>query len=120
MNLYLDEDSAHSDLFRMLAAAAHDVQSAGTVGMLGAEDAVQFAQAIRIQRIIFTGNHDDFEDLHKLIVAANDHHPGIIAVRRENNPRRDLTLRGIVNALGKLAASGLKLESEFFILNKWR
>src|SRR4051812_7737476 len=105
---------------RMLMSAGHDVQSSGTAGMLGEEDAVQFAQAIRMQRIIFTGNHDDFERLHKLIIAAEGHHPGVVAIRRENNPPRDLTLRGIANALGKLAASGLKLESEFFVLNQWR
>ena len=40
--------------------------------------------------------------------------------RRENNPARDMSPRGIARAIGKLLASGIPLEDSFHILNHWR
>ena len=48
------------------------------------------------------------------------HHPGILVVRRDNNPKRDLDDRGMVRAIGKLVAAGVGLPDHFYVLNHWR
>ena len=49
-------------------------------------------------------------------------HPrqAILMIRRDNNPKRDLSHRGIVVAIGKLEAAGAPVADEFVILNHWR
>jgi hypothetical protein len=41
-------------------------------------------------------------------------------VRRDNDPRRDLTPRGIVHALTKLLAANVPIADQFIIVNHWR
>ena len=89
-------------------------------GTLGKSDAVQLACAIREQRACLSRNYDDFEELHLLLAEGKGHHFGILIVRRENNPTRDLTAKGIVAAIRKLEASGVPIENEYFVLNHWR
>jgi predicted nuclease of predicted toxin-antitoxin system len=120
MRLYLDEDSAESDFVQVLRGAGHDVQTPIEARMLGEEDPVQFAFAIRNTRAILTHNHDHFEDLHDLIVEAGGHHFGVLVIRRENNPRLDMTWRGAATAIGKLLAAGVQLADSFYVLNQWR
>ena len=48
------------------------------------------------------------------------HHRGILVVRRDNNPRRDLDEKGIVRAIGKLLAAGAQIQDHFHALNHWR
>jgi hypothetical protein len=67
-----------------------------------------------------TGNHRHFEDLHELVMIVGGHHPGILVVRKDNDPKRDLTEPGIVRALGKLLQAGVPLEDEVSVLNHWR
>jgi hypothetical protein len=90
------------------------------MGISGEDDAVHFTCAIRDQRILLSGNHDDFENLHDLVLVAGGHHPGILIVRRDNDPSRDLTPRGIVRALRNLEATGISLADSFYTLNHWR
>ena len=73
-----------------------------------------------LARLLTHGNYHDFEDLHDLPVQARGHHSGIIVVRRDNDPRRDLTPRGIVHAIAKLTAAKIPLANPFVILNHWR
>ena len=120
MRLYLDEDCSHSLLVKLLRLAEHDVESAVEAGTLGQSDPVQLIHAIRSARIVVTKNHKHFEQLHQLISAAEGRHSGILTIRTENNPRRDLTERGIVHALRKLEASGFDLANQFYTLNDWR
>jgi hypothetical protein len=120
MKLYLDEDSSGAALLKLLRQAQHDVQSAVEVGRQGHSDAIQLTHAIEAERVILTKNYSHFEELHELILTANGRHPGIIAVYSENNPRRDMTLRGITIAIGKLGSSGMSMESQFCSLNEWR
>lgn len=68
---------------------------------------------------MLTRNNDDFEQLHDLILQAGGHHPGILVVRQDNDPRRDLSPRGTVLALGKLIASDSEIADAFHILNHW-
>jgi hypothetical protein len=117
MRLYLDEDSASTLLVQLLRAAGHDVQTPFEASMIGEDDAVQFAYE---DRALLTRNHDDFRNLHNLATALRGHHPGICVVCKENNPRRDLTARGIVQAIGKLLTAGVAVADQFIILNQWR
>lgn len=120
MRLYLDDDSASALLTRLLRQAGHDVRVPSEVGMTGADDPVHLAQAVREDRALLSHNHHDFEDLHNLLMVAAGHHRGILLVRRDNNPKRDLDERGIVRAIGKLLSAGAPIEDHFHILNHWR
>jgi len=120
MRLYVDDDLASALLARLLAHAGHDVQVPASVGLAGEPDPVHLTHAVRDQRVFLSGNYRDFERLHDLILAAGGHHPGILLVRFDNDPTRDLSPRGIVRALANLIASGVPLGDGFHILNHWR
>ena len=120
MKLYLDEDSIAGLLVRLLRQAGHDVCLPADVGLAGAQDAEHLTKAVVEDRVLLTHNHDDFKILHDLVMAVKGHHPGILAVYKENNPKRDLTKPGIVRAIAKLLASGVPIPDEFHVLNNWR
>jgi hypothetical protein len=120
MRLYLDEDSASTLLVQLLRSVGHNVETPTEAGMIGEDDAVQFTHAIQEARVFLTRNHDDFRNLHNLATALRGHHPGVLVVCKENNPKRDLTARGIVGAIGKLLAAGVAVADRFTILNAWR
>ena len=105
MNLYLDDDSADPLLARLLRQAGHDVQLPQDVGRMGSHDAVHLRYAIDSGRIILSHNHRDFQFLHDLVVDAQGHHPGILVVRKDNDPSRDLKPAGIVRAIRNLEAA---------------
>src|SRR5438105_7130767 len=117
MRLYLDDDSASTLLSRLLRHAGHDVRLPSEVGMAGEDDPVHFTQAIREDRVLLSHNHHDFEDLHNLLAVGGGHHPGILVVRKDNDPKRDLSVPGIVRAIGKLRAAGVELKDHFYVLN---
>lgn len=120
MRLYLDDDVAAPFLTRLLRNAAHDVQIPADAGMAGKEDAVHLTHAIREGRVCLSRNYGDFENLHNLIKQAQGHHPGILVVRRDNNPKHNLFPRDVVRAIAKLLASGLPLADQYHILNPWK
>jgi len=120
MNLYLDDDAASPFLAKLLRRANHDVQVPNDVCMVGAPDAVHLTRAIANGRILITKNHDDFWILHNLVKQAQGHHPGILLVRQDNDPTRDMTAKGIVSAIRRLESSGVPIQDEFIILNHWR
>ncbi len=120
MRIYLDEDLASGLLAKLLQKAGHDVSTPTATGTLGKADAVQLTCAIHEQRACLSRNYEDFEELHLLVAEAQGHHFGIAIVRRENDPTRDLTPKGIVAALGKLAAAGVPMDNEYIVLNQWR
>jgi hypothetical protein len=120
MNLYLDDDSASVLLARLLRRAGHDVELPTDVGKAGERDAAHFAHAIQEGRLLLSKNHHDFEALHDLVLTAGGHHSGLLVVRNDNNPRRDLNQAGIVRALGKLTAAGVPTVDQFVVLNHWR
>jgi predicted nuclease of predicted toxin-antitoxin system len=120
MRIYVDEDLAAGLLVRLLQNAGHDVAAPAGAGMLGRSDAAQFTFAIHENRVCLTGNYDDFEELHFLVREASGSHPGILVVRQDNDPARDLTPKGIVAAMRKLEAASVPVANEFTILNHWR
>ena len=120
MRLYLDDDLASALLAKLLRNAGHDVQVPSNVGMMGAADPVHLTHCIADGRICLTKNHVDFWILHNLIKQAHGDHPGIFVVRQDNDPSRDLSPKGIVNAIRKLEAAGVPIQNEFVVLNHWR
>src|SRR5438132_1368388 len=120
MRLYLDDDSADAFLIALLRREAHDVQSPAEANLVGQYDSVHLAHAVRDNRVLLSRNHDDFENLHDLVVAVQGRYPGILIVRRDNDARRDLKPAGIVRAIRNLLASGVAIEGQFHILNSWR
>jgi len=120
MRLYLDDNLASPLLGRLLRNAGHDVQLPADVGMAGKADAIHFAHAVREDRACLSQDYGDFENLHDLVVAVRGHHPGIVIVRHENDPKRDLTAGGIVRAIGNLVAAGVPVADQYIVLNQWR
>ena len=120
MNLCIDEDTSSEILIRQLRQAGHDVLTAADANAIGEMDAPQLTRAISSSRAFLSKNHDDFRDLHLLIMAAGGKHPGILIIRQDNDPSRDMTPKGMVNAVAKLESSGFELANQFVILNHWR
>ena len=120
MRLYLDDDTSAPLLAKLLRNAGHDIQMPSDIGMGGAPDPVHLTRAIKDGRVCITKNHDDFWILHNLIKQARGYHPGILVVRQDNDPTRDLTPKGIVSAIRKLEAAGVPIQNEFIVLNHWR
>lgn len=90
------------------------------IGIVGADDAIHFIHAIRESRILLSGNHDDFENLHDLVVESGGHHCGMLIVCRDNNPKRDLIPKGVVAAVNRIESAGVDIRNCFYILNEWR
>ena len=120
MRVYLDDDSASPLLARLLRQAGHDVQLPTDAGLAGEDDAVHLRHAVREDRVCLTGKHKDFLNLHNLVKQVNGHHPGILVVRRDNDPRRDHTPRGIVHTIRKLLAASIPIADQLIVLNHWR
>jgi hypothetical protein len=120
MNLYLDDDCISRALIGALRKAGRDLMLPADIGLSGAEDAVHLRRAILEQRAFLSRNYLDFKNLHDLVLTAGGHHPGILVVRKDKNPKHNLTMSGIVLAIGKLLAAGAPVVDEYTVLNHWR
>jgi acetyl esterase/lipase len=120
MNLYLDDDSAKALLAILLRKAGHQVIVPISVGLSGADDPEHLLHAAQQSLVLLTRNHDDYRVLHLLVQATGGRHPGILVVRRDNDPTRDMKDRDIVRALANLEAAGVPVENELHVLNHWR
>jgi predicted nuclease of predicted toxin-antitoxin system len=120
MRLYLDDDSASILLARLLHQAGHDVQQPADVAISGEDDSVHLAHAVREDRVLLSHNYRDFENLHDLVMAVGGRYPGILVVRKDNDPRRDLHERGIVRAIAKMLSAGVPVADQYTVLNHWR
>jgi predicted nuclease of predicted toxin-antitoxin system len=121
MRLYLDEDTAAALLVQLLRQDGHDVETPAGTGLMGEWDPVQLTYAIKEDRVFLTRNYEDFEDLHNLVVdVGRGHHPGILVIRRDNSPRRNMAPRDIVRALRNLEAAGVPITDQYIVLNGWQ
>jgi predicted nuclease of predicted toxin-antitoxin system len=120
MNLYLDDDSAKTKLIALLRQAGHRASSPAECGTVGASDARHFEYATRNGRVLLTRNYDDFAELHDVVQAARGTHYGIFVIRLDSDPRRDMTDRIIINAVGKLESANVPILNQIHILNHWR
>ncbi len=120
MNLYLDDDSAKASLLTLLKRVGHQVTIPADAGLSGVSDPRHFKYTVQQKLVLLTKNHDDFEDLHLLVGATGGKHPGVLVVRSDNDPSRDMKDRDIARAIGNLEAAGVVVANEFHILNHWR
>jgi hypothetical protein len=120
MNLYLDDDCAKAALVARLRAAGHVITIPADVALIGAADQRHMLHAVENDLALVTRNHDDFEILHKLVQATLGQHTGVIAIRYDNDPTRDMKDAEIVRAVRNLEQSGVPIANEFHILNHWR
>jgi phosphopantothenoylcysteine synthetase/decarboxylase len=120
MNLYLDDDSAKASLVSLLRKAGHHVEIPADAGMPGASDPRHLVHTAGQNLVLLTKNHDDFEDLHLLIQVTGGKHPGLLVVRSDNDPSRDMNGRDIARAIANLGRAGVPVANEFHILNHWR
>ena len=120
MRLYLDDNITDRRLVAQLQRVGHTVVLPTDVGRAGAPDAQHFAEAVRQEASLLTRNYQDFIDLHDLILAAGGQHPGLLLIYLENDPRRDLTPRGIAAAVSRLEAAAMLLVGSVYVLNHWR
>jgi hypothetical protein len=120
MKLYLDDNIASALLTSLLRRAGHDVQVPADVRMRGKPDPTHLAHAVRQGRAILSLNYKDFEPLHELVLAVQGHHLGILVVRRDNDPRRDLKAADVVRAIANLLAAGVTVPDGYHVLNHWR
>jgi predicted nuclease of predicted toxin-antitoxin system len=120
MNLYIDDDSAKGALVARLIREGHQVVVPTDVSLSGAADPRHLLHAVENDLILLTRNHDDFQDLHRLVQATHGIHPGILAIRFDNDPTRDMKDSELVRAIRNLEQSGVPIANEFHILNLWR
>ncbi len=120
MNLYLDDNINKGALANRLRKAGHSVVLPGAVGLMGASDSRHFLHAIEQQRVLLTRDHEDFFILHRVVRAAQGQHAGILVVRADNDPLRDMKDADIARAVHNLERAGVPIANEFHILNHWR
>jgi predicted nuclease of predicted toxin-antitoxin system len=107
MNLYLDDDSAKASLARLLRSAGHQVVLPTDAGLAGVSDPRHLMYAVGQNLVLLTRNHDDFEDLHALLQASGGTHPGLLVVRLDNDPSRDMKDRDVARAIANLERAGV-------------
>jgi len=105
---------------KLLRRAGYQVNIPADFGLAGSADARHLASCSGKKLVLLTKDHDDFLDLHDLIQATNGRHAGILIVRADNDPARDMKDHDIVRALGNLVSASVPIENEFHILNHWR
>lgn len=120
MKIYLDDDMDANELIGLLEHEGHEVISPRRVAMRGAQDEAHLSYATTEQCVLLTANVRDFLMLHQRWQEADQSHAGIVAVYRENNPRRDMTYGQIARAVSHLERAGLALQNTFQNLNMWR
>lgn len=120
MNLYLDDDMAKALLVARPRRAGHQVVVPADVNLSGVWDPGHLLHAVQNGLVLFSKNHDDFKELHLLARATNGRHTGIVILRADNDPSRDMKDAEIVRAVHNLEQSGGPLANELHILNHWR
>ena len=120
MNLYLDDDSVKVALVARLKKSGHQVTIPADASLSGAPDTRHLLHAVKNDLVFLTRNSEDFYDLHRLVEATHGSHPGMLAIRFDNDPKRDMKDHEIVRAVGNLEQSGAPIANEFHILNHWR
>jgi predicted nuclease of predicted toxin-antitoxin system len=120
MRLLLDENVNDRRLASRLRAHGHDPVLSGDVGLLSAADARVFIWAIGQALPVLTRDTRDFRDLQELILVAGGHHPGLLLIYFDDDPRQNLSDRAIAGALSKLESSGVPIADHVHALNQWR
>jgi predicted nuclease of predicted toxin-antitoxin system len=120
MRVLLDENISDRRLVSRLQADGHHPVLAIDVGLLSVSDARVLFFAIANALPVLTRDSEDFTDLHDLVHVSGGHHYGVIVVRFDNDPRHNLTDRGISSSIKKLESSGVPVPDQVHKLNQWR
>jgi predicted nuclease of predicted toxin-antitoxin system len=120
MRFLVDENLSSPRLASRLRAQGHDPVLARDVGLLSVTDARVLIFSIGRALPVLTRDADDFEDLHDLVIAATGNHASILIIRFDNDPRHNLSDRGIATAISKLESSGVPMGSQLHVLKQWR
>ncbi len=120
MRILIDENLSSLRLAARLQAQGHSPILAGDVGLLSVTDPRVLIFAVTQALPVLTRDSEDFEDLHDLVMVVGGHHPGILIVRFDDDPRNNLTERGIATALSKLESTGVPIRDRIHVLNQWR
>ncbi len=120
MRVLINENMSSRRLAARLQSVGHDVLLASDSGLGSASDARVLVWAVAQDRPVLTRDHEDFADLHDLVMAVVGHHPGILVVRFDNDPRHNLTERAIATAIGNQESSGVAVVDRIHVLNHWR
>jgi predicted nuclease of predicted toxin-antitoxin system len=120
MRFLIDENLSGPRVTSRLWAQGHDPVLAGNGGLLSVTDARVIIYSITEGLPVLTQDSEDFEDLHDLVIAAAGQHAGILIDRFDNDPRHNLTDRGIATAIGKLESSSVPVRDRIHVLNQWR
>ena len=115
LNLYLDDDISKGALAARLKKAGHSVVLPPSAGLSGVSDPRHLLYAVQHGFVVLSKNHDDFEDLHLLILATQGRHPGILIVRGDNDPTKDMKDQDIVRAIRKVERAGVPIINAFHI-----
>jgi predicted nuclease of predicted toxin-antitoxin system len=79
MKILIDENMSSQRLASRLQAAGHDVVLAGDVGLITVSDPRVLTWAVGQDRPVLTQDHEDFTDLHGLVLACGGRHPGLLS-----------------------------------------
>jgi predicted nuclease of predicted toxin-antitoxin system len=120
MRFLIDENMSSPVLASRLRAQGHEPGPGRDVGLLSVADARVLIYSIAQAVPVLTPDAEDFEDLHDLVMAGAGHHAGIFIVRFDNDPRHNLTDRGIGTAITKLEAADVGIRDRIHVLNQWR
>ncbi len=120
MKIYLDDNFADKTLAALLVKAGHTVVRPADAGLAGETDILHLEYAIREQLILLTRDRRDFWNLHQLVQTSGGRHHGILMVRYDNDPTRDMKPKHIVGAIGKLERAGYDPANAVVILDQWR
>jgi predicted nuclease of predicted toxin-antitoxin system len=120
MRFLIDENTSAPRLAARLQVQGHQPILAQDVGLLSASDPRVLIWAIAHALPVLTRDNKDFEDLHDLLMAAGGHHPGLLVVCFDDDPRHNLSDRAIATAISKLESSGVPIADQLHVLNHWR
>ncbi len=120
MNLYVDDNTGGRALVGQLRRVGHQVILPADVGLSGAHDPRHLARCALEGWVLLTYDHEDFLELHDLVQATRGRHAGVLVVRSDSDPSRDMKDRDIVRAIANLEGSGLPVANEYHVLNHWR
>jgi hypothetical protein len=120
VKLYLDDDACATVLVALLRKAGHDVIIPADIGTIGSHDAEHLLRSVREGRVFLSYNCKDFKPIHELVIGCGGSHTGVVLIRRDDDPRKDMTNKNIVAAIGKVEQAYSDFTDEYITLNDWR
>lgn len=120
MILSLDDNSIKGSMVGALRKAGHRVVLPADVGLAGVSDPRHLGHCATQGFVLLTQDHEDLLDLPVLVQSVHGQHAGILVVRTDNDPGRDMKDHDVVRAIAHLEAITVPIANEHHILNHWR